>query len=199
MNLGDQDIVIASHNKGKVAEIAELLKPYARNFFSASDLNLDEPEETESTFHGNALLKAKAAALSSGKVALADDSGLCVNALDGDPGIYSARWAGPEKDFELAMQKVHDALAETEDRSSYFVCVLALVWPDGETQTFEGRVNGNLIWPARGEKGFGYDPIFVPDGYDQTFAEMDEDQKKSISHRTNAFEKLVAKLKQEAV
>ncbi|MGN7438772.1 MAG: RdgB/HAM1 family non-canonical purine NTP pyrophosphatase [Alcanivorax sp.] len=185
------ELLIATHNKGKAREIAELLQPYVSKFCTAGDLNLPEPEETGDTFQANAILKAKAAALASGKVCLADDSGLAVNALNGDPGIFSARWGGPEKDFNLAMHKVHEALGDNPDRSAYFVCVLAMAWPDGHTETFEGRVNGAIIWPMRGEKGFGYDPVFQADGYDVTFAEMNPVDKHAISHRANAFELLV--------
>ncbi len=185
-------LLIATHNEGKVAEIAQMLSEHVANVISAASLNLPEPEETGSTFAENAILKARAAALNSGKISLADDSGLAVNALNGDPGIYSARWGGPNKDFKLAMQKVQDALENNADRSAYFVCVLALAWPDGHVETFEGRVTGTLIWPMRGTNGFGYDPIFVPDGHQKTFAEMDMQEKKSISHRRRAFDKLIA-------
>ncbi|MFP4313544.1 MAG: RdgB/HAM1 family non-canonical purine NTP pyrophosphatase [Alphaproteobacteria bacterium] len=194
LDLKDQDIVIASHNTGKVREIAELLAPYAKNFFSASDLNLEEPEETEKTFTGNALLKARAAAKASGKIALADDSGLAVNALSGEPGIYSARWAGEPRDFNKAMKRVHDELGDSDDRTAAFICVLALVWPDGREDVFEGRVKGEIIWPPRGSKGFGYDPIFVAKGMSETFAEIDPAEKHKISHRADAFGKLLAKL-----
>lgn len=187
-----ETLLIATHNEGKVAEIAVLLSGHVVNVISAAALNLPEPEETGSTFAENAILKAQAAALKSGKISLADDSGLAVNALNGDPGIYSARWGGPNKDFKLAMQKVQDALENNADRSAYFVCVLALAWPDGHVETFEGRVTGTLIWPMRGTNGFGYDPIFVPDGHQKTFAEMDMQEKKSISHRRRAFDKLIA-------
>ena len=187
---GDE-LLIATHNNGKAREISELLAPYVKTFVTAGDLDLPEPEETGKTFAENAILKAQAAAQASGKVSLADDSGLAVNALNGDPGIYSARWGGPEKDFNLAMQKVHEALGGTEDRSAYFVCVLALGWPDGHSEVFEGRVNGTIIWPMRGDKGFGYDPVFQADGYDITFAEMAPSDKHAISHRANAFDLLV--------
>ncbi len=184
-------LVIATHNPGKVREIADLLGPYVVAFESAGALGLPEPEETGKTFAENARIKALAAALASGKPALADDSGLSVNALGGDPGIYSARWAGPEKDFNLAMRKVEDALGDSPDRSAAFVCALALAWPDGHVETFEGRVSGRMIYPPRGEKGFGYDPVFVPGGYDMTFAEMDPAEKHRISHRAAAFARLV--------
>lgn len=189
IDLTQEKIVIASHNQGKVREITDLLAPYGLSFTSAADLSLEEPEETGQTFEDNAILKARAAAEASGLVALADDSGLAVNALGGDPGIYSARWAGPDKDFNLAMQKVEEGLNGQTDRGAAFICVLALAWPDGRTQTFEGRIEGDLIWPPRGDRGFGYDPIFVPKGYDKTFAELDYSLKQSISHRAQAFEK----------
>lgn len=192
LDLSNEDIVIASHNKGKVKEISELLAPYAKTFYSASDLNLEEPEETETTFVGNALLKARAAAKASGKIALADDSGLAVNALGGDPGIYSARWAGEPRDFNMAMKRVHDELGDSEDRSASFICVLALAWPDGREEVFEGRVDGDIVWPPRGSKGFGYDPIFVASGMEQTFAEIDPQDKHKMSHRAEAFKKLLS-------
>lgn len=194
LDLSNEEIVIASHNKGKVKEISELLEPFAQKFYSASDLNLDEPEETETTFVGNALLKARAAAKSSGKVALADDSGLAVNALGGDPGIYSARWAGEPRDFNHAMKRVHDELGDNPDRSASFICVLALAWPDGREEVFEGRVDGDIVWPPKGAKGFGYDPIFVATGMDKTFAEIEPEDKHRISHRADAFKKLLDRL-----
>jgi XTP/dITP diphosphohydrolase len=186
-------LVVASHNPGKVWEIKELIAPYGFDAVSAGDLDLAEPEETEPTFEGNARLKALAAANGSGLPALADDSGLEVDALGGAPGIYSARWAGPGKDFALAMQRVHDALAEkgawdgTPPRAN-FISVLCLAWPTGEHRLFEGRVYGTLHWPPRGGNGFGYDPIFVPDGDTRTFGEMEPAAKYAISHRTRAFE-----------
>ncbi len=184
-------LVVATHNKGKAKEIAELLAPYVKNFSAASDFGLEEPEETGETFTENAVIKAVAAAKATGKPALADDSGLCVTALDGAPGVYSARWAGPDKNFARAMDKINDLLVNDEKRMAYFVCVLALAWPDGSHKTFEGRIDGNLCWPPRGEKGFGYDPFFVPVGEVETFAEMDAEKKNSMSHRSRAFEKLV--------
>ncbi|MGH1377529.1 MAG: RdgB/HAM1 family non-canonical purine NTP pyrophosphatase [Alphaproteobacteria bacterium] len=187
---GDE-LLIATHNAGKAREISALLSPYVSKFYTATDLNLDEPEETGSTFVENAILKAQAAAQSSGKVSLADDSGLAVNALGGDPGIYSARWGGVNKDFDIAMGKVNDALGDSEDRSAHFVCVLALGWPDGHSEVFEGFVHGDIIWPMRGDRGFGYDPIFQASGYDISFAEMEPDEKQAISHRANAFKLLV--------
>jgi XTP/dITP diphosphohydrolase len=185
-----ETLVIASHNAGKVREIADLLGPYAKTFTSAGQLGLPEPEETGTTFVANAELKARAAA-AAGHVALADDSGLVVPALGGDPGIYSARWAGPEKDFAMAMRKVEDGLGAQADRSAYFVCALSLAWPDGHVETVEGRCYGTLVWPPRGEKGFGYDPMFKPDGYDITFGEMDPAKKHEMSHRADAFRQLV--------
>lgn len=187
-------LVIASHNKGKVREIAELLGAYVTRFPSAGDLDLAEPEETETSFTGNARLKALAAATASGLPALADDSGLAVDGLDGAPGIYSARWAGPDKDFHLAMEKVRRELADAPDRKgdrAKFVCALALAWPDGHVEVVEGYAHGTLTFPPRGARGFGYDPIFIPDGYSVTYAEMDPAQKHAISHRADAFRQLV--------
>lgn len=185
-------LVLATHNKGKVVEIAALLAPFAVTVKSAGELNLPEPDETEDSFIGNAKLKALAAATASGLPALADDSGLCVHALNGDPGIYSARWAGPTKDFKIAMAAVNDKLGAATDRSAHFICALALAWPDGNCEVFEGRIDGTLVWPARGANGFGYDPMFVPDGFDITFGEMDPDAKHAMSHRARAFAQLVA-------
>lgn len=188
-------LVLATHNAGKVQEISDLLRPYIQHFQSAGELGLPEPEETGKTFAENAALKALAAAKGAGKPALADDSGLAVDALGGDPGIYSARWAVPQagapRDFDYAMKRVHEALGGADDRGASFVCVLALAWPDGHVESFEGRVQGEIVWPPRGGKGFGYDPIFQARGYDLTFAEMDPAQKHQISHRANAFAKLV--------
>jgi len=168
-----------------------MLAPYAGRVTSAGELGLPEPEETGATFTENALLKARAAAKLSNNVALADDSGVCVNALGGDPGLYSARWAGPGKDFSVAMQRVHDELGDTVDRSASFICVLALVWPNGREEIIEGRVNGDIIWPPRGDKGHGYDPVFVPQGETRTFAEMEEAEKNAISHRGLAVRQLI--------
>lgn len=185
------DLVIATHNSGKAREIAGLLRPYVKNFHTAADLDLPEPEETGSTFAENAILKARAAALGGGRPALADDSGLAVHALGGAPGIYSARWAGPDKNFNEAMERVHAELGENPDRRAAFVCVLAMAWPDGHAESFEGRVEGKIVWPPRGDRGFGYDPVFVPEGYGETFAEIDPAEKNRLSHRAQAFEKLV--------
>ena len=189
----EDELLIATHNAGKAREISELLKPYITKFSTAAEHNLPEPEETGETFVENAILKAQAAAQASGKVSLADDSGLSVVALGGAPGVYSARWGGENKDFNLAMEKVQESLDGFEDRRAYFVCVLALAWPDRHTETFEGRVDGHIVWPPRGNMGFGYDPIFVADGYKITFAEMEPQKKQAISHRAQAFEQLVQK------
>jgi len=183
-------LVVASHNQGKVEEISALLVPFAIDAVSAGILGLAEPEETGDSFEANAALKAKAAADASGLSVLADDSGLVVPALSGAPGIYSARWAGPAKDFGAAMQRVHRELGG-RDRSAIFVAVLALAWPDGGMELFRGEVPGSLVWPPRGERGFGYDPMFVPEGGSETFGEMEPTEKHKISHRACAFAKLV--------
>ena len=191
-------LVIASHNEGKVREIRALLAPYGIEPVSAAELDLPEPEETGTTFFANAELKARAAADLSGLPALADDSGLCVEALNGDPGVRTANWAETadgRRDWALAMRKVEDALQAVgldAGRDAHFTCVLALAWPDGHVEWFEGRADGTLTWPPRGTVGFGYDPVFVPLGHDRTFAELDPADKHSISHRANAFAKLVA-------
>ena len=185
-------IVVASHNAGKVAEIADLLAPYEIRAVSAGALGLPEPEETGTTFGENAAIKGLASASASGETALSDDSGLAVAALDGEPGIHSARWGGPRRDFALAMRRVEDALPPDAARDAAFVCALALAWPDGHVDIFEGRIEGRLVWPPRGTRGFGYDPIFVPEGGRLTFGEMDPDAKHAISHRADAFGKLAA-------
>lgn len=187
---GDR-LVLATHNPGKVNEIAALLAPYGLATVGAGGLGLPEPDETGDTFEANAELKAQAAAEGSGLAALADDSGLVVPALGGAPGIYSARWAGPTKDFRVAITRVERELGQ-QDRHAHFVAVLALAWPDGGTATFRGEVHGHLTFPPRGTRGFGYDPIFVPEGYEETFGEMDPELKHRISHRARAFEKLVS-------
>jgi XTP/dITP diphosphohydrolase len=186
-------LVIASHNPGKVREIRELLAPYRLDIVGAVDLRLPEPEETGSNFAENAKLKAEAAASASNLPALADDSGLSVAALDGAPGIYSARWAGPTKDFRIAMARVEKEMRDSgnPDKRAHFVCVLALSAPGAETEIFEGRAYGTIDFPPRGQFGFGYDPIFMPEGYRFTFAEMDPSAKHAISHRAKAFEKFV--------
>lgn len=204
-------LVIASHNAGKVREINALLGPYGIEPVSAASLDLPEPEETGTSFMDNADLKARAAADLSGMVALADDSGLCVEALGNRPGIFSARWAlvgdahvpadddaghvEGDRDFGVAMKRVQaelEALGPEVSRNAHFVCALALVWPDGHSEWFEGRVDGSLVWPPRGDNGFGYDAMFVPEGETRTFGEMEPDEKHAISHRADAFRKLVA-------
>ena len=189
-------LVVASHNQGKIDEITALLAPFGMEVVSAVALGLDEPEETGDSFAANAKLKAHAAAQAAGLPALADDSGLVVDALDGAPGIYSARWAErPEggRDFAYAMERVEKELAEKSEasRAAHFICVLALAWPDGKAGLFEGRVNGHLVWPPRGANGFGYDAMFCPEGYGETFGEMAAARKHAMSHRARAFEKLV--------
>lgn len=186
-------LVLATHNPGKVPEIAALLGE-GYELVTAGQLNLPEPEETETTFVGNALLKARHAAEASGEVAIADDSGMSVAALDGAPGVFSARWAGPSKDFGLAMRKVEERLEEvgSTDRAAWFTSALAVAWPCGPAVVVEGRVDGALVFPPRGDRGFGYDPIFRPEGGDLTFGEMDPAAKDAISHRARAFETLRA-------
>jgi XTP/dITP diphosphohydrolase len=195
-------VVIATHNAGKLVEMRELLGLYGVEAVSAGDLNLPEPEETGTTFAANARIKAEASAQASGMPAFADDSGLVVDALDGAPGIYSARWAGPGKDFGHAMEKIEGMLRERDaftpqQRSAHFVSVLCVAWPDGHVEEFEGKVDGSLVWPPRGDKGFGYVPMFLPDGFGLTFGEMSRDQKhglppqgQGLSHRARAFLKL---------
>ncbi|MDO8411616.1 MAG: RdgB/HAM1 family non-canonical purine NTP pyrophosphatase [Phenylobacterium sp.] len=189
-------LVVATHNPGKARELAAILENRF-DLVTAGELGLPEPEETETTFVGNALLKARAAAQASGLIALADDSGLSVAALDGAPGVYSARWAGPDKDFGLAMAKVEERLQATglEDCAAWFTCALAVAWPhEGPALVVEGRVDGQLTFPGRGRRGFGYDPIFTPDGGALTFGEMEPAAKDAMSHRARAFEKLKAAL-----
>lgn len=188
-------LVAATHNPGKAREIEALLDGHYA-VVTAGELNLPEPDETEATFAGNALLKARHAADRSGEVALADDSGLSVAALDGAPGVFSARWAGPDKDFAHAMRRVEERLEETgsDDRRAWFTSALAVAWPDGPAVVVEGRVDGTLTFPPRGDRGFGYDPVFIPDGHALTFGEMDPALKDSISHRARAFAKLKAAL-----
>ena len=189
-------LVAATHNKGKVSELKDLFEPLGFDVVSAIELALPEPEETEATFAGNAILKARAAAEATGAPALSDDSGLSVTALGGAPGIYSARWAGQPRDFSRAMEKVQRELDDigTADRSAKFVCALAVVWPDGHAEVFEGEVHGELTWPPRGDKGFGYDPVFVADGESITFGEMEPQRKHAMSHRAHAVAKLKAAL-----
>ncbi len=192
-------IVIATHNAGKLREMRELLAPYGIEAVSAGELGLIEPDETGTTFRANARIKAGAAARTAKLPAFADDSGIVVEALDGAPGIYSARWAGESKDFTAAMQKIEDLLQEknTTDRRAHFISALCVAWPDGHLEEFEGRVDGTLVWPPRGTAGFGCDPVFLPEGHNRTFGEMDADEKhglppkgKGLSHRARAFVKL---------
>ncbi len=190
-------LVVASHNPGKIREINDLIRPYGMSAVSAGELTISEPEETETTFAGNARLKALHSAKASGLPALSDDSGLEVDALGGAPGVYSARWAGASKDFTYAMQRVESELQDKfardpESRRANFTAALCLAWPDGETEVFEGKVFGHLVWPPRGEKGFGYDPMFLADGETLTFGEMDAEAKHAISHRARAFALFVA-------
>lgn len=191
-----ETLVIASHNAGKLREIAALVAPFGVTCTSAGDLGLDEPAETEDSFAGNARIKAHFAAKESGLPALSDDSGICVDALGGAPGVYTADWAETPngRDFPMAMKKTWDMLdakGAGEPRTASFNCTLCLAWPDGHDEVFEGRVSGRLTWPMRGEQGFGYDPIFIPDGHDVTFGEMDPSEKHAMSHRAVAFAKLV--------
>lgn len=195
-------LIIATHNKGKVPEIAALLDGKVPNLTTSGELGLEAPPETGTTFIENATIKAVTAAKASGKPALADDSGLAVDALDGAPGVYTADWAEcdrdgnalPERDWQLAMTKVHEAMEASGriENGASFICALALAWPDGHVEVVEGRCQGTITWPMRGDKGFGYDPIFVPQDFEQTFAEIDPAQKKAISHRADAFKKLKA-------
>jgi len=192
--LTEKRIVVASHNAGKVREINDLLRPFGLEAVSAADLNLAEPEETEDSFIGNALLKARAAATASGLPALSDDSGLAVDALDGAPGIHSARYAGPDRDFGFAMARLERDMTASgrPERTARFICALALVWPDGEEAAFEGKVEGEITFPPRGSQGFGYDPVFQPRGHSISFGEMDPDAKHGMSHRADAFRQLIA-------
>jgi XTP/dITP diphosphohydrolase len=195
-------LVIATHNPGKLAEMRDLLAHFGVEAISASELGLPEPEETGPTFAANARIKATAAAKASGMAAFADDSGLAVDALDGEPGIHSARWAGPDKDFAMAMATIHGKLIErgartAERRRAHFVSALCVAWPDGHVEEFAARVNGTLVWPPRGNQGFGYDPMFLPDGHTRTFGEMSSEEKhglpprgRGLSHRARAFLKL---------
>ena len=185
-------LVIATHNRGKLAEMEDLLRPHHIVAVSAGALGLPEPEETGASFEENAILKARAAAAASGMPALADDSGLVVAALEGAPGIYSARWASEARDFRPAMARVERELGDRQDRRAHFVAVLTLAWPDGHVETFRGEVHGEVVFPPRGERGFGYDPIFLPEGRSETFGELDPEARMRLSHRTVAFRKLAA-------
>jgi len=185
-------LVLASHNPGKLREIEELVRPHGIAVVAAGALGLPEPSEDAPDFAGNAQIKARAAAVATVLPALADDSGFCVAALGGDPGVLSARWAGPTKDFARAMATVHERMAGASDRRAWFVAALCLAWPDGHTETFLGRVEGTVVWPPRGEKGFGYDPMFLPTGARETFGEMDPSAKHAVSHRARAFAQVLA-------
>ncbi|HIG23152.1 RdgB/HAM1 family non-canonical purine NTP pyrophosphatase [Henriciella sp.] len=189
-------LIAATHNKGKVRELKDLFEPVGMEVVSAIELDLDEPEETEQTFSGNALIKARAACKATGAPALSDDSGLEVDALGGMPGVHTALWAGEPRDFYVAMEKVETLLKESgaTDRTARFVSTLAVVWPDGHEEVFEGTVEGEIVWPPRGEKGFGFDPVFVAKGETETFGEMDPAKKHAMSHRADAFAKLKAAL-----
>lgn len=189
-------LVAATHNKGKVVELTALFEPLGFDVVSAGELGLDEPVETEFTFAGNALLKARAACKATGSPALSDDSGIAVTALGGMPGVNTADWAGHPRDFYVAMEKVERELQaiDATDRSAKFVCCLAVVWPDGREETYQGEVHGDLVWPPLGDRGFGYDPVFIAKGETETFGEMDPDKKHAMSHRADAFAKLKAAL-----
>jgi XTP/dITP diphosphohydrolase len=198
-SLANQKIVIATHNKGKLEEFAALLKPYGVEAVSAGALGLPEPVETESTFTGNARIKALSAMKASGLIAVSDDSGLCVEALGGEPGVYTADWAGPDRDWNRAMRLVEEKLqakgaTTPEQRRAYFACTLCVIWPDGEERIYEGRAHGSLAWPPRGALGHGYDPVFMPDGETRSFAELAPEEKNRISHRAKALELLVRDL-----
>jgi XTP/dITP diphosphohydrolase len=185
-------LVLASHNKGKLAELTELLRPYRIEIVSAGELGLPEPDETEADFAGNARIKALAATTATGLPAFSDDSGFCAAALSGQPGHLSARWAGAEKDFAKAMALVNERVGDTADRRAWFVAALCLAWPDQHTETYVGRVDGSMVWPPRGGNGFGYDPMFVPEGASLTFGEMDPGVKHTVSHRARAFAQVMA-------
>jgi XTP/dITP diphosphohydrolase len=197
--LTNEKIVIATHNKGKLEEFAELLKPHGVTSFSAGGLGLTEPEETEDNFRGNAHIKALFAMTHSGLISISDDSGLCVDALNGDPGVYTADWAGPTRDWKMAMRLVEEKLqaagaTTAAQRRGQFKCTLCVMWPDGVERFYEGVAPGTLVWPPRGTFGHGYDPVFVPDGQSQTFAEMTHEKKNTMSHRARALEKLLSDL-----
>ena len=187
-----QTLVLASHNTGKLREIVTLLQPLGVEVIAANTLGLPEPEEDAPDFAGNAAIKARAAASATGLPALSDDSGFCVAALGGAPGVHSARWAGPAKDFAAAMAMVQQRIGDNPDRRAWFIAALCVAWPDGHRQTFLGRIDGTVVWPPRGGKGFGYDPMFIPAGAQQTFGEMDSDQKHTASHRARAFAQVLA-------
>jgi XTP/dITP diphosphohydrolase len=185
-------LVLASHNEGKLAELTDLLRPYQIEIVSAGALGLPEPDETAPDFAGNARIKALAAATATNLPAFSDDSGFCVAALGGEPGVLSARWGGPEKDFAKAMEMVNERVGDAADRRAWFVAALCLAWPDGHTETYVGRVDGTMVWPPRGDKGFGYDPMFLPEGGASTFGEMEPNAKHKLSHRARAFAQVMA-------
>ncbi len=187
-----EKLVLASHNAGKLREIDALLRPLRIEVISAAALGLPDPVEDAPDFTGNARIKALAAATASGLPALSDDSGFCVAALHGAPGVHSARWAGPSRDFVAAMATVHERVADNLDRRAWFIAALCVAWPDSHTQTFVGRIDGAIAWPPQGDRGFGYDPMFVPDGWQQTFGEMNPDDKHAVSHRARAFAQVLA-------
>ncbi len=198
-SLHGETLLIATHNKGKLEEFREILAPYGVRVVSAGELNLAEPEETETTFEGNARIKAQAAMQASGHITIADDSGLCVDALNGDPGVYTANWAGPERDWMMAMRTVEEKLQAAgattpAQRTAAFMCTLCVLWPDGHERMYVGRVPGHLSWPPRGAFGHGYDPVFVPEGETQSFGEMSHDKKNSLSHRAKAVALLLRDL-----
>jgi non-canonical purine NTP pyrophosphatase (RdgB/HAM1 family) len=194
-----QTLVLATHNKGKKKEFDTLLAGLVGEVKSAGELGLIEPPETGTTFVENATMKAVTAMKATGLPALADDSGLSVNAIGGEPGVYSADWAGPDKNFKKAMEDVHAKIGDAADRSAYFTSVLALAYPDGRVELFEGRVDGDICWPPRGLEGFGYDPMFVPEGYDKSFGEMSADEKHAVSHRARAVKKFIDYLKGDKI
>jgi len=185
-------LVLASHNKGKLVELTDLLRPFHIEVVSAGTLGLAEPDETAPDFAGNARIKALAAATATGLPAFSDDSGFCAAALGGEPGVLSARWGGSDKDFPKAMTLVNERMGDAADRRAWFVAALCLAWPDGHTETFIGRVDGTMVWPPRGDNGFGYDPMFIPEGGVLTFGEMDPDAKHAVSHRARAFAQVIA-------
>lgn len=198
-SLKGEKVVIATHNKGKLEEFREILAPFGVNAVSAGELGLTEPAETETTFEGNARIKAKAAMTATGLVTIADDSGLCIDALHGAPGVYTADWAGPSRDWMMAMRTVEEKLqgagaTTPETRTAQFMATLCVMWPDGHEEFFVGRVPGQLTWPPRGQLGHGYDPVFIPESEAQTFAEMTHEKKNTLSHRAHAVNKLVQAL-----
>ena len=192
-HFSESTLIIASHNRDKVHELYDLLVPFVSHLGMASDFSLSAPDEVGDSFLTNAEIKARVTAMSTGFPALGDDSGLVVPSLDGQPGIYSARWAGPEADFDKAMQRVQELLGDTKDRSASFVCALCLAWPDGHTESVEAWIDGILVWPPQGQNGFGYDPMFQPLGYSVTFGVMTPQEKQVISHRTLAVQKLITR------